>query len=580
MNSSRVLQSFSKDSLIKPLFIILFFLSIFFFFTNTINTISDFWWHISTGRWIWQNSELPSEDPFSNTVSLEPSTQRNIILKGYWLSQVGYYLIYKAFGWYGLIFFKALLLTLIFFVLWRVLLLKGIQPFTSLAIISPLLILVKPFEYIRPQSFSFLLTLVFFYFAERGLSKLKKEGPQETRSFIFLPLIMVVWANLHPGYIVGIAMIGVYAFSETMKYITKKNALSSVSFKRLMLWLSLSVLASCINPNHLLPIISSITMFGYSPIQNVDEFKRTWDYYSRNNALFTFYLLSGLVCTTLLVMARSWRKVEFTHFLLYACFAVAGMVYFRFSIFLTLMSVAISGQYFTFSHKSTVKPLKLSAAIVVIAMLLSAHYSFRHSSLAMGALPDDSPEKSADFLLENNLPAPIFNPYEWGGYLIWKLYPRYKVFIDARALDTGQFYDYLIANYGGKDNVFQKYGINTVVYYYLNVYKDGVPDLIYSLLSDDRWKMVFMDRKVSVIFVRTGTAPYMPELSKEKFIEILIQMALQWEKRSPNNAKAYLMLGQLSRVKGDFEKTEYYFRETLRVDPDNVFASAWLRNSN
>ena len=34
---------------------------------------------------------------------------------------------------------------------------------------------------------------------------------------------------------------------------------------------------------------------------------------------------------------------------------------------------------------------------------------------------------------ENHLPAPILNSYDFGGYLIWKLYPRYTVYIDGRA---------------------------------------------------------------------------------------------------------------------------------------------------
>src|SRR6266542_6129141 len=85
--SNQIVKSGSKVRLLSSLFFLLFFACIFFYFTNSLNTITDFWWHISTGRWIWQNGTLPASDPFSYTASLEPDIQRSIILKGYWLAQ-------------------------------------------------------------------------------------------------------------------------------------------------------------------------------------------------------------------------------------------------------------------------------------------------------------------------------------------------------------------------------------------------------------------------------------------------------------------------------------------------------------
>jgi len=580
MNVLYVLRSSSRHLLLKFLIISLFFLSVFFYFTNPINTITDFWWHISTGKWIAENSELPQDDPFSYTAAHGPDAQKAIILKGYWISQVCYYIIYKTVGWSGLIVFKGTLFALIFGVLWRILVMKGVEPISSLAIISPALIVAKSFEYIRPHTFSFLFALVLFYFVERGLAELRKTDIGKTRTVIFFPAIMVVWANLHPGYIVGIGMIGIYAFSETIKYMRKKGSLSSASYKRLMLWLALSILASCINPNNIMPVISPITLFGYGPIQNTDEYKQTWQYYSANNELFRFYWLSVIAFVTSIVMIRSWRKVELAHILLYGCFAVAGMVYFRFSIFFALMSIAISAQYLSRPTGPVQKLLpRVATAITILVVVLTAAYSFRHSFIAAGTLPSDSPSEASDFIMENNLPGPLFNPYEWGGYLIWKLYPRYQVFVDGRSLDVNQFYESLTVSYGRKDEIFGKYGIKTVIYYYLNVQKDGIPGLIYSLLGDDQWKMVFTDRKVAVVFVRADAAPYIASLSKEWFTDVLIQKAMSWAERAPNNAKACLMLGQLYRVKNDFAKADYYYRETLRLDPGNVFAAYWIRNS-
>ena len=56
---------------------------------------------------------------------------------------------------------------------------------------------------------------------------------------------------------------------------------------------------------------------------------------------------------------------------------------------------------------------------------------------------DALPVRAVDFIAEKSLPEPLFNPYEWGGYLIWRLYPDYQVFIDSRTLDDGAYADYL-----------------------------------------------------------------------------------------------------------------------------------------
>src|SRR5205085_4230883 len=45
---------------------------------------------------------------------------------------------------------------------------------------------------------------------------------------------------------------------------------------------------------------------------------------------------------------------------------------------------------------------------------------------------DPPPDRAVDFLLKNNLHGPIFNNLTLGNYLIYRLYPRQKVFVDGR----------------------------------------------------------------------------------------------------------------------------------------------------
>jgi hypothetical protein len=99
---------------------------------------------------------------------------------------------------------------------------------------------------------------------------------------------------------------------------------------------------------------------------------------------------------------------------------------------------------------------------------------------------------------EQKLPQPIFNDYGWGGYLIWKLYPDYRVYIDGRADVYGDAFmeEFLSAQAGEKGwrAPLDKYGIRTVLI---------KPDTaLASLLREDAgWQKVFEDSQ-AVIFTR------------------------------------------------------------------------------
>src|SRR5262249_15488639 len=62
------------------------------------------------------------------------------------------------------------------------------------------------------------------------------------------------------------------------------------------------------------------------------------------------------------------------------------------------------------------------------------------------------PLKAAEFIAAHGIPGPIFNSYDWGGYLIWKL-PEYRIFVDGRAdLYGDSFLESYARTYGVRDN--------------------------------------------------------------------------------------------------------------------------------
>jgi hypothetical protein len=108
------------------------------------------------------------------------------------------------------------------------------------------------------------------------------------------------------------------------------------------------------------------------------------------------------------------------------------------------------------------------------------------------------PAAATEFILVNRPPQPIYNEYLWGGYLIWKLYPDYRVYIDGRADVYGdRLVEEWLDTHDGKPTwreSLDHYGIRTVLV---------KPDVaLASLLRrDSTWQKVFEDKQ-AVIFVR------------------------------------------------------------------------------
>jgi hypothetical protein len=75
----------------------------------------------------------------------------------------------------------------------------------------------------------------------------------------------------------------------------------------------------------------------------------------------------------------------------------------------------------------------LAVCVLILVVVISSDVIANHLSNELSLEQSLFPFKAAAFLDEKHLPAPIFNSYDFGGYLIWKLYPRYTVYIDGRA---------------------------------------------------------------------------------------------------------------------------------------------------
>jgi hypothetical protein len=158
------------------------------------------------------------------------------------------------------------------------------------------------------------------------------------------------------------------------------------------------------------------------------------------------------------------------------------------------------GSAFPAKPASAIRALRLCNGLVLAAFL---GFTLMRLRQVVGGQADAEarafPSAAVSFVSKNRLPGPLLNDYNWGGYLIWKLYPDYRIYIDGRTdLYGDAFMDlsgatYNISNESWGDPL-DKWQIRSVIL---------PPDaaLVSALRCQSVWKEVYGDRQ-AVIFER------------------------------------------------------------------------------
>jgi hypothetical protein len=171
-----------------------------------------------------------------------------------------------------------------------------------------------------------------------------------------------------------------------------------------------------------------------------------------------------------------------------------------------LVAVAI-GAVYCLAARGHARIAEIGVALALGCMAYaqgSQGTSFRFSA-------DESslPKGAADFILAHHITGPMLNNYHQGGYLIWKLWPQERVFIDGRALNETAFIDadrmQTADSKGGEDpsRLLNDYGIEVILMSGFE-FVSGTPYALVPALAampQTEWKLVYQDY-ISVVFMR------------------------------------------------------------------------------
>ena len=416
----------------RHLFTAILFLALF---VMTVREISDpdFWWHLRAGQYILENATIPHTDPFSFTAQSKEWVTHE------WLSEVFMYASYRVGGFALLTILFSGIITLAFALTYARS--EGRPYLAGFALLLGALA-TAPTWGVRPQMLTLLLMSAFLFLLDRFVAT------RENKFLIPLPCLMLVWVNLHSGYAIGLIVIGAYwfaAFVEGIVFLVRKQSaknsletepsLSPRNTRALLIVLILSALAVVINPNGARMFLYPFETLTSAAMQRYIQEWFSPDFHQTEWLPFALLLVS-LIATTLIARAR----VPLAHtLLLFALGFLALRSARNIPLFVLVAIPVLSTQLAAWiplraSNKATPRPMQIiNAAIVVILAVIAvarvASVLVNQSNVEREKFPAAAVE-----WIQQNRPAPnIYNSYGWGGYLIWKLYPEYQVYIDGRA---------------------------------------------------------------------------------------------------------------------------------------------------
>ena len=463
------------------------------FFSTEISD-PDFWWHLKTGQYIATEHRLPVPDPFAYTTAIAPpvsadeAATRQFNLTHEWLSQAVWYIIYSVGGFGAVVLWKALLLTILCactgWVAWR----RGESALWGIAAALAAAALAVNFDRDRPGILSYAFTAAFLAILE------------SRRRLWLLPVFAIVWANCHGGFFLGWIVCGAYAAESLLR--------RAPDARRVLLMSGLSLLVSGVNPNGY-AALATVLRYRQSPLQST---LIEWSHAALWGSPYAFDLLLYGAALALLL---SWKRVRPADWMLFAAFAAASITAFRNEMLIGLLAPVLIAAYFPWKRRLPARTQFVAALLLAAGVVWGCA---RGEFFQLRAAEWRYPVGAANFLSEHRIAAPLFNTYEYGGYLIWR---DQRVFIDGRALSESVFQDYrtILAappNEPSRAALLAKYGIGAIV---VNAFEYNGGTLYPLVLALPDWKLVYEDPQ-ALVFLR-DLPPGMPALDASRLYDHL-----------------------------------------------------------
>jgi len=498
---------------------------------------NDLFWHLATGRYMWTTGRIPYADPFSWTAPGRAWIAHE------WLTEALLYPLYTRGGYPALMLVFAAVIAAAFALSYATArLLSATRPI-GIGVVVVAAVASTHTWGVRPQMLSLLLTALTAWI----LTRARVSG--RPRLLWALPPLLTLWVNLHGGFIFGLVIIGVAALARTCEGIfTLPSPLpASLDAPRARgLWraFALSLVACLLNPNGLKGLIYPFTYLGDNAST---RYIAEWVSPDFHQGQYQFF--EALLLALVAGVALSPRRPRLAEVLLALLFTHLALVSVRNINLFSIVIAPLIAIYLSYAWRELrgrgargegrgargdivirrpspavrrpspavrrpspavrrpspavrrpVAALNLTlAAVLVVAVLVSSapNLTARHNTAIQAGR---FPAGTVSYLRTHRLAGPLFNSYDWGGYLIWTLYPRVRVYVDGRPDMYGdRFIDDFVHTWQAQPGwraTLRRQGVRLVLV-------EPSSGLGRALAGAPGWRVVSRD-KVSVLYARTS----------------------------------------------------------------------------
>jgi len=506
----------------------------------------DTWWHLASGRWIVQHLSIPQTDVLSFTVP------QNEWINLQWLYDVLLYAVWMVGGPSGLVVASTICFVATFALLARHLG-RFVGTLTTTLLLLWVATTVNERFLIRPEMASFpLLAAVQLVLAE---------GRDHPRRLRWLVPLMLVWANMHSLFIVGVAAIGCAIAGALVAELPilpanwrRDSAWPAAARRDLMKWGGAALAATLVNPYFVRALLFPLELMtridgSNSVYSSIGEFRPPFSGYFPTFAIgsyqaFVFAFL-GLAAAAALVRAFARRPARGPAADTAQGFDVGVLAFAAALAWLSLMArrnigifaigavpfvAACAGILLARLPRSVAQPtgaivrgasaLVLAASLAICGTVVTNQWyaaTGETHEFGLGVFESNFQSRAVEFFREQKLPGPAFNDMTAGGYLTWDEPTGKGVYVDGRleVYDTPFFSAYMasLSNIQAWKKDADARGIQSVIVFHRWGNRHG---FIRALSQLPEWRLVYYD-ETAAIFVRVTENPEAVTAAREAF---------------------------------------------------------------
>jgi len=472
---------------------------------------ADTGWHIRNGEIIWATRAVPHTDSFSYTRSGQPWFAWE------WLYDLVIGAIHHVAGLNGVVLFTAVIIAATFALLFHFILRRS----GSFAVAVALTLLAAAAAQVhmlaRPHVLSWLFTMLWVEALYRF-----EEG--KTSALYWLPPLMLLWVNVHGGFILGLVMLGIFGVARVWTYAAARRKEDLRDIVKLAL-----TMCACLGATFITPYGYQLHVHVYQYLSNGFLMNSISEFMSPNFHAegYGYFELLILLCVLGMMWARELVSVTDLIILLFALHA--GLYAARnIPISAILIGLALGPALAAAISPGRQEQPQWMASLLDAVHDISANMSemerrFKYHALALimlaGAMAialnggrvgsaqvlsahfdeKEFPVAATEFIARKGIHDHMFNSDSWSGYLIYKLYPGMKVYFDDRHDFYGESFvrEYLRASNATWQwrEPLDRYEIKWALV--------GANSPLASVLKEDKGWLVQYDDGIAVVFQRT-----------------------------------------------------------------------------